>query len=375
MKRIACKPRANWRELVEQDGLLWHGADGSGYWDESAYYEFSLREIDAIEAATNELHAMCLRAAQEVIDQRLYGNFGIPTHMIPLIEATWEAEPPSLYGRFDLAVDPRGGIKMLEYNADTPTTLLEAAVIQWAWFEQTKLGSDQFNSIHDRLVETWQYFSDCIPDKRVSFCAVDAPEDGFTLAYLQETAAQAGYETESFPIAEMGWDGREFVSGASGAPLGAVFKLYPWEWLAHEEFAAHLGTSKVTWIEPVWKMLLSNKAILAVLWRLYPNHPFLLEATLQTPYPLAGWVRKPKMSREGANVTLFGIHGGRISTEGDYGEEGFVYQRDAGLASFDGRYPVVGSWIVGQVAAGIGIRESSGPVTDNLSRFVPHAIR
>ena len=376
MKRISCAPRSNAREVVERDGLLWHETIDPAtqqkiqYWDETAYYSFTLREIDAIEAATNELHAMCLRAAQEVIDQRLYGNFGIPTHMVPLIENAWEAEPPSLYGRFDLALAPNGSIKMLEYNADTPTSLLEAAVIQWVWFEETRYGTDQFNSIHDRLSETWKDFSGWIKTP-IAFCAADAIEDGFTLSYLQETAIQAGYLAESFPITEMGWDGEEFVSGRSNQRLGAIFKLYPWEWLAHEQFAAHLPVSKAIWIEPVWKMLLSNKAILPVLWRLYPDHPLLLESTLHTPAGLEGWVRKPKMGREGANVTIFG----KAETPGEYGEEGFIYQRDAQVPQFNGQYPIVGSWIIGQTASGIGIRESDTRITDNLSRFVPHVIR
>jgi glutathionylspermidine synthase len=375
MRRALFYPRPDWQQIVESQGLAWaapepeHGGPPQRYWDESAYYAFSMAEIDRIEAATNELHQMCLTAAGHVIDNKLYDQLAIPARAIPHIEKSWNDEPPSLYGRFDLAVSPTGEIKMLEYNADTPTALLEAAVIQWAWFEQTKQGSDQFNSIHDRLVDTWKYFSDWIKG-RVAFTSADSVEDGFTLAYLQETAAQAGYDTESFPMTEMGWDGTEFISGNSTELLTTVFKLYPWEWMMNEEFSAHLGKSNVVWIEPAWKMLLSNKGILPVLWKLFPRHRYLLDAQREAPADLAGWVRKPLLGREGSNVTIFGV----ADQPGEYGNSPCVYQRDAGIASFDGNYPVVGSWIVGQEAAGIGIRESNTPITGNLSRFIPHVI-
>jgi glutathionylspermidine synthase len=364
-------PRAGWLKTVQDQGLMWATvADGDTgkYWDESVYYEITAAEQELLEKATNELHQMCLQAAQRVIDRKMYADFGIPLHMIPLIEATWEKEPPSLYGRFDLALRD-GEVKLLEYNADTPTSLLETAVIQWSWFEDTRLGSDQFNSIHERLVDTWKYFSDWI-DGTIAFTSADWIEDGFTTEYIRATAEEAGYKTEIFPIAEMGWDGSEFVSGNSEERLKTIFKLYPWEWLANERFGEYLPASAATWIEPAWKMLLSNKALLPVLWDLFPNHPYLLESTLKEPTSLYGWVKKPKMSREGANVQIFG----ETSTGGDYGEEGFVYQKNARIPVFDGKYPVIGSWIIGQEASGIGIRESDTPITGNTSRFVPHVM-
>jgi glutathionylspermidine synthase len=84
-------------------------------------------------------------------------------------------------------------------------------------------------------------------------------------------------------------------------------------------------------------------------------------------------VKKPKMAREGANITYVGDS--RIETGGDYGEEGFVYQALAPVPVFDGAHAVIGSWVVDGVSSGIGIRESDSPITDNLSRFVPHLFR
>src|ERR1039457_7488970 len=151
MRRIATAPRADWQKKVEEAGLTWHSGERI-YWNESAFYEFTAKEVDALEAATNELEAMTLAAAQHIIDNKLYSQLSIPEEAVPLIEASWEAEPPSLYGRFDLAYDGANPPKLLEYNADTPTSLVEAAVAQWYWLQDTFPRRDQFNSIHERLV-------------------------------------------------------------------------------------------------------------------------------------------------------------------------------------------------------------------------------
>jgi glutathionylspermidine synthase len=357
----------------DQGGLLWHSG-AQPYWNESAFYEFTNHEVDTLEAATNELAEMTLTAAQHIIDEKLYAKLGIPESVISLIEESWEAEPPSLYGRFDLAYDGAHPPKLLEYNADTPTSLLEAAAVQWYWLEDVFPGGDQFNSIHDRLIAQWKELTPCLPEGRIDFCSMDDVEDGMTVAYLMDTARQAGLLSTMFPIDEIAWDGTAFRA-PDNRQLGAIFKLYPWEWMVREEFGPHLitaqSTAKTIWIEPPWKMLLSNKGILPVLWQLYPGHPNLLEAHFDVPGEMSAWVRKPLLGREGANITMHSA-GGDLQTEGDYGEEGFVYQELARLTQFEGMYPVVGSWVIGQEAAGIGVRESSAPIITNTSQFVPH---
>ncbi|HKE21127.1 MAG TPA: glutathionylspermidine synthase family protein [Bryobacteraceae bacterium] len=373
MRRIAAEPRANWQQKVEETGLIWHSGD-QVYWNESAFWEFTAPEVDLLEAATNELEKMTLAAAQHIIDHRLYARMAIPPNAIPLIEKSWEAEPPSLYGRFDLAYDGVNPPKLLEYNADTPTSLLEAAVTQWYWLEDVFPQRDQFNSLHERLIALWKELTPYLPGGRIDFCSMDDREDGMTVTYLQDTAQQAGLAASAFPIGEIGWDGRSFV-GPDDQELGAVFKLYPWEWMVREEFSKYLPTSSTVWIEPPWKMLLSNKGLLPVLWELYPRHPYLLEAHFDSPGLMISWVKKPLLGREGANITLH-QPGSDFETPGDYGSEGFIYQALAALEYSSGVYPVVGSWVVGHeegsAAAGLGIRESSTPITTNLSQFVPH---
>jgi glutathionylspermidine synthase len=374
MRRVASTPRPHWQERVESQGLTWHSGV-QAYWNESAFYEFTAGEVDTLERATNELAEMALAAAEFAIRERLYAQLKIPEIAIPLIERSWESDAPSLYGRFDLAYDGVHPPKLLEYNADTPTSLLEAAVAQWFWLEDVFPGRDQFNSIHERLIECWKGLAPALPGARVDFCSMDDAEDGMTVTYLMDVAQQAGLHASMFPIEEVGWNGRAFV-GPEGRALGAVFKLYPWEWMAREEFAQYLGSADTIWIEPAWKMLLSNKAILPVLWELYPEHPNLLEARLDGPGPMESWVRKPLLGREGANVTVRGS-GAEISTEGEYGEEGFVYQALAPLRDFDGKHAVIGSWVIGHEegsAAGIGVREAEGLIITNTSQFVPHVI-
>jgi glutathionylspermidine synthase len=148
-------------------------------------------------------------------------------------------------------------------------------------------------------------------------------------------------------------------------------KLYPWEWLIRDEFAPHLTEVPLRLIEPAWKMLLSSKALLPILWELNPGHPNLLPAAFERWRISGDYVQKPMLSREGANVTIY--RGAEVLREdGSYGEEGWIYQAYTPVAHFDDSYAVIGSWIVGDEPAGIGIREDATPITRNSSRFVPH---
>jgi len=373
MRRIAATPRPNWQGRVEEAGLTWHTGE-TPYWNEAAFYEFTAKEVDILEKATNELETMTLQAAQHIIDNKLYSRLGIPEIAIPLIEKSWEAEPPSLYGRFDLAYDGVNPPKLLEYNADTPTSLLEAAVVQWYWLQDCYPKRDQFNSLHERLIALWKELAKYLPGRRIDFCSMDDAEDGMTVTYLQDTAQQAGLEASIFPIDEVGWDGSGFV-GPEDNPLGAVFKLYPWEWMMREEFGKNIAAADTLWMEPPWQMLLSNKGILPILLQLFPRHPYLLEASFDGPGLMMAWAKKPLLGREGANILLH-QPGKDIETPGEYGGEGFIFQQMAGLKSFDGMYPVIGSWLIGHeegnVAGGMGVREADSPITTNTSLFVPH---
>ncbi|MGL6095780.1 MAG: glutathionylspermidine synthase family protein [Fimbriiglobus sp.] len=375
MRRSVLDPRSDWQQKVEKLGLMFHTADGVPYWDEGACYDFSRHEIDTIERATYALHEMCMALVQHVIDERLFGLFLIPPEYERLIVRSWDADEPSVYGRFDLAFNGVDPPKLLEYNADTPTALVEAAVAQWHWLKDTEPNGDQFNSIHERLIEAWKAVQAHDPGP-VHFAAVKGnAEDFITAEYLRDTAIQAGTETSYLDVEDIGWDAnrRRFVD-LTGQSIHRIFKLYPWEWVVKEAFGQNVLVSPTSWVEPAWKMILSSKSILPLLHELNPGSPFLLPAWFEEPAS-GDYVRKPIHAREGANIRV--VRGGEIvlETDGPYdSDHAVVYQQLAPIKPFDGRYPIVGSWVVNGWACGIGIREDDAIVTRNTSRFVPHRL-
>ncbi len=336
-----------------------------------------------LERATGELHEMCLKAAQHVIDNNLFSKLAIDPRFVPLITQSWNDEEPAIYGRFDLMYDGVHPPKMLEYNADTPTSLLEASVIQWYWLQDIDSTKDQFNSIHEKLIAYWQFLRPYLNASQPLYVTGVGGhmEDYITMQYMRDVAEQAGYKTFFLDIADLGWDDeRRCWVDLENNPIGNLFKLYPWEWLAKEEFGGHLleESMKTYWIEPAFKMLLSNKGLLPILWELYPNHPYLLPAYFSDD-PRAAEIKanvaiKPLLSREGANIQLFQYGNMIAEVGGDYGEEGYVHQGLALMPDFDSNHPVIGSWVIGQEPAGMGIRESTDLITSNTSRFVPHLI-
>lgn len=208
MERYTISPRADWQAKVEELGLVYHSLDGR-YWDESACYEFTAAEADVLEAATNELHRLCLEAVGRVISRNLYAQLQIPSRFVPLIRQSWEREDLSLYGRFDLSYDGSRPPKLYEYNADTPTSLLEAAVVQWHWLEEVFRGADQFNSIHEKLIAGWAGAGLRGP---VHFaCVRDHAEDFTNTIYLEDTAHQAGLKTTRVFMDEIAWNGLNFL--------------------------------------------------------------------------------------------------------------------------------------------------------------------
>ncbi len=375
MIRKKITPRNNWQTEVEKLGFGFHSTDVP-YWDESVYYSLRLDEVEALEKATATLYEMCLAVVQHVIDHKKYDLFKIPSFAIPFIEDSWNNDAPSIYGRMDLCYK-NSEIKLLEFNADTPTSLYEAGIVQWFWLQDFAKDKDQFNSIHEKLIAYWKYLIPYLNQGKLHFsCVKESLEDLTNTEYLRDCAIQAGLETKLIFIDDIGAnDALQSFVDLEEEPIKNIFKLYPWDWLLEEEFGMMIidDKQKCNWIEPAWKMILSNKAILPILWQLFPNHPNLLKAEFNAGI-MQNYVKKPILSREGANITI--VENGKElqSSEGEYGKEGFVFQELFTLPNFDNNYPVIGSWIIGQETAGIGIRESNSLITDNVSRFVPHLI-
>ncbi|GAA0716101.1 glutathionylspermidine synthase family protein [Dactylosporangium roseum] len=421
--------RPGWREIIAGQGLVYNDTalptgGAVSYWREGPFYDLTSAEVDSLHADAETLFEMCVAAGDHMLDERLLGRLGIPEFAWDQIARTWyddETEPggrsrgdfsPSVYGRFDLRYAGTDGTRprLLEFNADTPTALPESAVIQWYWHQQTAQGKDQWNALHERLIAAWQrnigrlrQARPALPDPlTIHFACDDADDSGedvFNTEYLMETARQAlgptGCRVKFLWMSQIGAGdiaaGDHFYD-ADGERIHVIFKLYPWEWMTDERFARQCFRDMgdplrdgTVWIEPPYKMLWSNKGLLPVLWKLYGDDParrdLLLPAYFEEERPawLTSYVRKPLLGREGANVSIVVDGVPVLSTPGPYGDGPFVCQAYAPLPGFPDEqgvpwHPVLGLWLVDGEPAGLGIRESAGLVTDNLSHFVPHTI-
>ncbi|REF95039.1 glutathionylspermidine synthase [Asanoa ferruginea] len=469
MRRVAHGvQREAWERANAALGLTYNDTplpDGRvvSYWREGPFYDFDLDEVLALEQAASTLHRMCVEAGDHIVsrcprrdravrreaylsaecwpDTCLMSKIGIPEYVHEQVIRTWfdgdkdawtHADKdlfgahthapqgpdysPSVYGRFDLWYAGKGSTpKLLEFNAQTPTALLESAVIQWAWLEQTGQTNDperQWNALHERLVEAWRRnmaelraARPWLPERPTIYFAYETSEtsgeDRMNVAYLMETATQAGFPTELIAMSQIGVDEADgsvrFQRNQFdvGPQIDVIFILYPWEWLWHEEggrpiFRNMADPTKrgTVWIEPPWTAALwSNKGLLPVLWELFGDKPegeLLLPAYFATDRPatMTSYAKKPIWSREGANIELVRDNVPLVANrQGDYGAEGFVYQELRELPSFTGLegvcHPVLGVWMIDGEPAGLGIREGvgvDGLITRNDAHFVPHTI-
>ena len=385
MQRVAATERSDWREQAERMGFHFHTLHGVPYWDESAYYQFSRSAVEnGLEKVTEELHELCMDLVSRAIrDETYLRRLAIPEKYWNFISNSYRVGEPHIYGRMDLAYDGLGPAKLYELNYDTPTSVYESAVFQWLWLEQcSERGliprcSDQFNSLHDRLREVFRFIAARMPSPLYFASVRDSVEDRATVDYLRDVAQQAGLQTRYLTIEDIGDSKDGAYTDLDNQLIKAIFKLYPWEFMFADDFGKYLPTANTAWFEPPWKSILSNKGALALLWELHPDHPNLLCTHIdQNPQGTLppGWVRKPFYSREGANVEIATASGEWLCMDGPYSEGPFVRQVFHSLPRFDGNYALIGSWVIGDCAAGIGIREATDLITTDTSRFIPHII-
>lgn len=405
MKFHSIKPRSNWRAQAEELGYLSGLLDNPPYWIEAAAQPFcasvSMLEVEEfIEVATEELCEIALQAVDHVCtspkSDQLFDSLRIPPPYRSAIRKSWARQDKSLYGRFDFSYND-GEVKLLELNFDTPTSLYEAAVLQWYWYTdcvaagQLPEGSDQFNSIHERLIDAFKRLGN-IETLHLSALS-DCPEDEDTVRYIESCAMAAGITTDFIHVSQLGLDHAGQLIDLHCRKIRHLFKLYPWEFLMQEDeevfkqtgrriFPALIENQDAAFLEPAWKAILSNKAILPLMWELAPNHPNLLATALDDRSNLAktlksgAHVRKPIFGREGANVSIV-IPGDKdlsVKRDGPYGQEGFILQEYCPLPSYGEYHCVIGSWIIDGQAAGMGIRSDRNAITGNTACFVPHYI-
>lgn len=396
MERIALGARPDWEDKAREAGFTFAEMHGEPYWSEDTVYAFSLTEVEtAIEDPCTELHAMCREAVSRIVaSEEMMEKLSIPAAHHDLVASSWAAGDPELYGRFDLIYDGIGPAKMIEYNADTPTSLYESAAFQWQWLEdQISAGklpadSDQFNGIHEALVARFaEIFA---PGAHVHFTSfAESPEDYATTESMAWAAREAGLGAHYVPIDKIGSTDRGQFCDADGLVIGALFKLYPWEDMLRDDFADHIADAHCRFLEPPWKAVVSNKGMLAVLWEMFEGHPNLLPSFFADDFTKGsaavdrateafgrGLARKPIFSREGSSISI--MRGDQIIAKAQdqvYADHPIVVQAYHEMPDFDGFHPVIGAWVVGQSCVGMSIREDRAKITQDLSRFKPHFIR
>lgn len=380
MKRVVTEQRPNWKEHAEGLGFKLHTMFDKPYWNEGVHYSFTLEQVEKdLEDPSTELHAMCLQAVEHVVNrEELLDQMQIPEAHWDYVLNSWNTERnQTLYGRFDLAYNGQGPAKMLEYNADTPTSLYEAASYQWLWLEEAKRHSiigdvDQFNAIEDSLIQEMNKYDNRKDFYFSSFEGSD--EDYMTVEYMGYCAVDAGLTAQYIPLQQISEDDKGQFRTPDGKLIEQLFMLYPWEDMLLDDYSRLLKNSVTKFVEPAWKTILSNKGILPVLWQMFEGHPNLLPAFFGEQKIRGGYVTKPIYSREGSSITIYKDGEIWMADDQSYVKNGMITQGYVELPNFDGNRPVIGTWIVGDKCVGMGIREDENEITQDLSRFTPHII-
>ena len=398
MRKVDGVERADWKARAEEAGFVFHTMHGEPYWDETSAYAFTLDEIETrLEDPSTELHAMVREAVAQVAgDEAAMARLCIPPEHMDFVAGSWAAGEAELYGRMDLAYDGRGPAKLLEYNADTPTSLYEAGHFQWDWLEGAREaglipeGADQLNRLQEALTERLAEI--CAAGSDLHFAAIaGVAEDYANVETLAYAARDAGLGAHYVEMGQIGIDPSGRLVDEEARVIGTLFKLYPWEDFLRDDGADALAASGTRFLEPPWKALVSNKGLLAVLWEMFEGHPNLLpaffaedaaagspgwERAVAAGHFAHGTVRKPIFSREGAGVRIAGPDGAEVeaSANAAYDAHPQVVQAYAPLPDMGGFRPVMGTWIVGETCVALGIREDRSRITQDLSRFKPHYI-
>ena len=380
-------------EYLESLGFAWHTDSDNTPYISDELVTVSEAEAEAYYEAVNTLYDMFVEAGEYVVENNLFHEIGIPFNLVEVIKESWESDVHwHLYGRFDLAGGIDGKpIKLLEFNADTPTALFETAIIQWAILKQNGQEEEaQFNALYEALLDNFKRlvtldedvseFEEMYEGWQFLFTSIRGNiEEENTVRLLQHIAEEAGYETNFAYIDEIEFSSDEGIF-YNDEPYELWFKLIPWEDIALEESDLALlltdiiRNQKAIIFNPAYTLLFQSKGILKILWDLYPNHPLLLKTSFE---PLEGekQVEKPIFGREGENVTILDSDNSTIEQiEGDYGNHKMVYQAYTELPTdYRGESYQAGVFYAYE-ACGLGFRKG-GKILDNMSKFVGHIIQ
>ncbi|OCL90512.1 glutathionylspermidine synthase family protein [Aliarcobacter thereius] len=392
MKLEKLKPLSN--DYLESIGFIWHTDS-----DESSYISDELVVISEAEAeayyeAANELYEMFSEAGQYVIDNDLFHELNIPFNLVELVKESWENDVHwHLYSRFDLAGGLDGkAIKLIEFNADTPTSLFETAIIQWAILKQNSLDeTSQFNNLYDALIDNFKRIITLNSDIenfeeyynklgwKILFSSISSSsEDINTTKLLQHIASEAGFNTDFEFIENVEFSDDGIFKGDELFEFW--FKLIPWEDIAIQEnelaliLTEIIKEKKAIIFNPAYTLIFQSKAFMKILWDLYPNHPLLLETSYE---PLEGkkYVEKRAFGREGANIKIVNSDGSTdIETDGDYDGHKAIYQEYVDFPKdSNGNWYQAGVFYAYEACA-LGFRRG-GKILNNMSKFVGHFIK
>ena len=208
MKITKLKPFS--KNEFEQMGLEWHTDPDNSEYISDELIHVSEDEAEAYYEACNELYDMYVEAAGHVIENNLFYEMDIPNALIEPIKQSFNEDVHwHIYGRFDLAggLDGRP-IKLLEFNADTPTMLYESSAVQYALLRANGFDENaQFNNIYDAISQNFQRlitlsedvsnFSEVYEGWRVLFSSIrGSVEEERTVRFLQDMASSAGLNTD-----------------------------------------------------------------------------------------------------------------------------------------------------------------------------------
>lgn len=382
------KPLTN--SMLEELGLEWHtDLDNSDYITNEVV-EITQAEADAFYNAGNELYEMFIEAGEYVIKNNLFFDLDIPPTLIDTIKQSWDNEVHwHIYGRFDFAGGLDGKpIKLLEFNADTPTLLYESALIQWALLKHNSLDEEmQFNNIFNAISDNFKRmitlgddvsrFDTMYEGWGVLFSSIRGNiEEERTTKFLMECAKEAGFVSEFCYIDEINFNEDEGVS-FNGSKYEFLFKLLPWEIISIDEpelalIINNMMKNKNTiFLNPAYTLLFQSKRMLKILWDLFPNHPLLLETSFA---PLSKkQIKKVSFGREGANIEILDSSGILEQRGGEYGNYKSIYQEFYELNSYNGLYYQPNVFFAYE-SCGLGFRRG-GDILDNYAKFVSHIIK
>ncbi|QOY52709.1 glutathionylspermidine synthase family protein [Candidatus Sulfurimonas baltica] len=380
-------------KTLEEIGFSWHtDKDGSKYVNNELVV-ISQNEADAYYEAANEIYDMYVEAAEHVIENKLFFELGIPFNLIDAIKKSWENDVHwHIYGRFDLAggLDSKP-IKLIEFNADTPTSLFETALLQWALLKQNNMDEDkQFNNVYDAIKDNFkrlvtlfddiENFDERYDGWKVLFSSVEGnDEEEATTRLLQQIATDAGFNTGFEYLSNVRFD-KDGIFDADDNQYEYWFKLYPWEDIAHDEpelatiLTDIMQNQKAIILNPAYTLLFQSKGMLKILYDLFPDSPYLLKTSFE-PLKNTLHVAKTVFGREGANIKIVSSDGAILEQiNGPYDNYKKVYQEYVDFNKDENGSKYQAGVFFAYEACGVSFRKGS-EIMDNMSKFVGHCIK